>query len=168
MVLKTFALYNFNLPSNEALLIQKYFLTERSLTVIGLVTTFYAASVIYNWYCQKEEWAKAEWGIGRAFFITATFFLVPISSYDIYGNFMSITWIACAFIFFGIGFLIKDKWFRYLALSLIGLIILRLLLYDIKGLPTLYRMALFIGMGVALLGASFVYARIASLQKKEK
>ncbi len=164
MTLKVFGLYA---AAQSQPVIAGRFLTERSLILIVAIFSFYAASLIYTYFRDSVALKDGETFIGRALFVTATVFLWTLSFSDIHPHWMSISWALVAFSFLVIGFLIKDKWFRFTALGLIGLIALRVVLYDIKDLPTLYRIALFIGMGVALLLASFVYGKVAIAQKKK-
>jgi uncharacterized membrane protein len=167
MTLKAFALFNQNIASHEALVGFGSYLTERSLITAVAVTMFYITSAVYLYYQEKLKSLDWEPNIGRGFFVIATILLAALSSMDIHDNFISIVWAASAFAFFVTGFLLKDKWFRYTALGLIGLIVARVLIYDARNLPTLYRIVLFVGLGLALLLTSFVYGKVAAFQKRE-
>ena len=51
---------------------------------------------------------------------------------------------------------------RAIGLSVIGIVIAKLYLYDVWRLERFYRISAFVGLGVLLLAASFVYSRFRS------
>ena len=48
---------------------------------------------------------------------------------------------------------------RLTAMALFGIVIIKIFIYDLSFLPTLYRMVSFIGLGVLLLSVSYLYQR---------
>jgi len=58
-----------------------------------------------------------------------------------------------------LGFWRRDREFRLQAIALFGIAILKIFLYDLSFLETLYRIFSFIGLGVILLFVSYLYQR---------
>lgn len=84
------------------------------------------------------------------------------SLYSITGNFgspvvSSILIMAAAFFLVGIGFRHKEKVERITGLVLAALVCLKLVLYDFREAELLYRMIVFLIVGVMALGISFLY-----------
>jgi uncharacterized membrane protein len=168
MAAKTIALCSYFVTEREVSVGFGPYLTERCVMLLTAMISFYVCSVIYHMARpQLESSARWEPAIGRWFFVFACFFFFNLSVLDIHENLLSISWGAAALCFFGVGFLSRDKWFRYAAFIFIALIIGRLLLYDMKGLPTIYKIGLFTGLGAALLLISFVYGKVAAAREKE-
>ena len=69
------------------------------------------------------------------------------------------TWAGTAFVLFAIGFLVKDKHFRYAALLMIAMIIMRIVCVDLAALDIIYRILAFVGLGIILLAVSFFYTK---------
>ncbi len=49
---------------------------------------------------------------------------------------------------------------RLIGLTLIAIVVIKLYLYDIWGLPTFYRISAFVALGIILLAASYIYSRL--------
>ncbi|HZI13221.1 MAG TPA: DUF2339 domain-containing protein [Myxococcus sp.] len=69
-------------------------------------------------------------------------------------------WVVAAFGLFGLGFAVRERWYRLAALAVLGLALLRLLFVDLAGLPADQRILTFILLGVMLLVISFTYTRL--------
>lgn len=74
-----------------------------------------------------------------------------------------ILWGACAFVLMFAGLRQKNKNLRIIALSLFTLTLLKLFLYDIRGISEGGRIAAFIFLGVLLLVISFMYQNLKRL-----
>ena len=74
-----------------------------------------------------------------------------------------ILWGICSFIFLIIG--IRKEWknIRIIALTLLGITIVKLFLYDIKNVSETGKIIAFILLGVLVLVISFVYQKIKKL-----
>lgn len=72
-------------------------------------------------------------------------------------------WGVCAFVFMYLGLARKNRSYRVLSLALFALTLLKLFLYDIRGISEGGRIAAFITLGVLLLVISFMYQRIKRL-----
>jgi uncharacterized membrane protein len=81
-------------------------------------------------------------------------------------------WMAYAIILFIFGIRKGNRYFRYSSLGLIGIIILKAFFIDLAELQTLYKIILFIILGLILLGISYVYQKkkdvIMGLEKEEE
>jgi uncharacterized membrane protein len=60
------------------------------------------------------------------------------------------------------------KELRYGALGLIGIIICKAFLVDLEGLATIYKIMLFVILGLFLLGISFVYQKKQNLLNRSE
>jgi hypothetical protein len=58
-----------------------------------------------------------------------------------------------------IGILYRLKWMRVFGLSVLGLALAKVMLYDMHGLNLLYRVASFLVLGGLLIALSFLYTR---------
>lgn len=76
---------------------------------------------------------------------------------------LPILWGLCAFAFMYLGLSRKNRAYRILSLALFALTLLKLFLYDIRGISEGGRIAAFIILGVLLLVISFMYQRIKRL-----
>ncbi|HEY6100543.1 MAG TPA: DUF2339 domain-containing protein, partial [Anaeromyxobacter sp.] len=67
---------------------------------------------------------------------------------------------ACAALLVGGGFLFRDAFHRWLGLGLFGIVLAKLLLADVWRLSRLQQISVLLGVGVLLLAAAFLYARL--------
>lgn len=93
--------------------------------------------------------------------------------YSITGNFgspvvSSILIMAAAFFLVGIGFRHKEKMERITGLVLAALVCLKLVLYDFREAELLYRMIVFLIVGVMALGISFLYMFLEKKMAQKK
>ncbi|MDD4102110.1 MAG: DUF2339 domain-containing protein, partial [Kiritimatiellae bacterium] len=72
---------------------------------------------------------------------------------------VTVVWTLFAFALVFVGIRFRGKWMRWCGLALFALAIAKLLLADLDGLGTLYRIIAFISTGVLLVLGSFVYLR---------
>lgn len=95
------------------------------------------------------------------------------SLYSITGNFgspvvSSILIMAAAFFLVGIGFRHKEKMERITGLVLAAMVCLKLVLYDFREVELLYRMIVFLIVGVMALGISFLYMFLEKKMAQKK
>jgi uncharacterized membrane protein len=72
---------------------------------------------------------------------------------------LSFIWTVCASAFIAVGMWRDFAPIRYLAIVLFGMTVLKVFLVDLSALGGIYRILGFIGVGIVLLGVSFVYQR---------
>jgi hypothetical protein len=78
----------------------------------------------------------------------------------------SIGWSLFALGLLFIGMVRKIAAIRYAGIALLVVTLLKLFLHDLANLDQLYRIAAFIGVSFVLIGASYLYQRFLSLEKK--
>ena len=72
---------------------------------------------------------------------------------------LSAVWLAYSILLIGFGMWRHLQSLRMIAIALFGFTILKVFLYDLSFLDTLYRIFSFIGLGIILLAVSYVYQR---------
>ncbi len=70
---------------------------------------------------------------------------------------ISLIWMLCGIVLLISGIVKQSQLIRILALGLLGLTILKVFLLDLAFLPTPYRILSFLGLGLALIGISWLY-----------
>ncbi|NBD09372.1 MULTISPECIES: DUF2339 domain-containing protein [Corallococcus] len=73
---------------------------------------------------------------------------------------VTLGWVIAAFLLFGVGFALRERWYRLAALAVLGLSLARLVLVDVARLPPDQRVLTFILLGVMLLVVSYTYTRL--------
>lgn len=71
--------------------------------------------------------------------------------------YISVMWAIYAALLMTIGFAKKSKIFRYIALGLFLLVILKVFIFDMSNLKSVYRIAGFAVLGITLVGISYLY-----------
>lgn len=88
---------------------------------------------------------------------------IPDSDYAMWSNArqlaVSSVWVVYSLTLTAAGFLRRNRALRIAAIALFGITILKVFLYDLSFLTTLYRIFSFIGLGAVLLGISYFYQR---------
>ncbi len=78
-------------------------------------------------------------------------------------------WIALnAAALLSVGFVFHRRVYRFVGLALFGLTSLKVLLVDMKNVNTLYRIASFIGVGLLLVAASWLYYKFFDVPDKPR
>ncbi|HEV2489580.1 MAG TPA: DUF2339 domain-containing protein [Candidatus Acidoferrales bacterium] len=81
---------------------------------------------------------------------------------------LSVLWTLYAAGLIAIGLARRSALLRWQALTLFGLVVAKVFLYDMSSLDRIYRIISFLVLGVLLLGVSFAYQRRAMVHKAEK
>jgi uncharacterized membrane protein len=81
---------------------------------------------------------------------------------------MPVLWGSLAFLFLILGIKKQSRILRIMALSLLGITILKLFLYDIRNASETGRIIAFIMLGVLILIISFVYQKLKVLVIDDK
>jgi uncharacterized membrane protein len=71
----------------------------------------------------------------------------------------SVAWIFLSLIYFGIGIWKKIRVYRFISIVLFGISILKVFLFDLSNLETIYRIISFIFLGAILILISFLYQK---------
>ncbi len=75
-------------------------------------------------------------------------------------------WGAEGLVLLAVGFPLRDRTLRLSGLTLFMVCILKLFVYDLRNLETLYRILSFIVLGVILVGVSWAYTRFRDHVKR--
>ena len=78
---------------------------------------------------------------------------------NVYKLWVSILWGVSALLLVGLGIWKRKKHFRYAAIGLFGITLLKLFFYDIAHLNTLSKTVVFVSLGILLLIVSYLYNR---------
>jgi uncharacterized membrane protein len=81
---------------------------------------------------------------------------------------VSILWGVYSLVFVSIGIWLKKQHYRMAAISLFGLTLAKLFLYDISHLSTISKTIVFVSLGILLLIISFLYNKFKHLMEEEK
>lgn len=81
---------------------------------------------------------------------------------------VTLVWTLFAFALLFAGIRARGKWLRWCGLTLFALAVVKLLVSDLDGLGTLYRIIAFISVGVLLVLGSFVYLKYRNLFEPEE
>ncbi|WP_434383069.1 DUF2339 domain-containing protein [Melittangium boletus] len=72
---------------------------------------------------------------------------------------VTLAWGLAASLLFLLGFTVRERWYRFAGLGVLGLALARLLFVDLSGLPPNQRILTFLVLGALLLAVSFIYTR---------
>jgi predicted membrane protein DUF2339 len=89
----------------------------------------------------------------------ATVLLTVLLAYEVSGRLLTVAWGLEGIALAGAGFALRERSLRLSGLALLGACVLKVFLYDLRELETLYRILSFIVLGLVLLGVSLVYTR---------
>jgi hypothetical protein len=104
---------------------------------------------------------------GRLFYsLLATVLLTILLYHEVSGSFLTMAWGAEGLVLLAVGFPLRDRTLRLSGLTLFMVCILKLFVYDLRNLETLYRILSFIVLGVILVGVSWAYTRFRDHVKR--
>jgi uncharacterized membrane protein len=72
---------------------------------------------------------------------------------------LSAVWLVFSLALMGTGLWKRNRWMRVQSIVIFGVAILKIFAYDLSFLETLYRIFSFVGLGIILLGVSYLYQR---------
>lgn len=75
------------------------------------------------------------------------------------GELLTVSWGVQGLLLLGFGFALHERVLRLQGLGLLLTCILKLFLYDLRNLETVYRILSFVVLGLILLGVSWIYSR---------
>lgn len=73
--------------------------------------------------------------------------------------YLTASWAILAFVLFGAGFVLRERLYRWAALTVLGSALARVIILDVWKLETLYRILSFLALGIVLLALGYVYTR---------
>lgn len=137
-----------------------------TLPTVLLIATQYLMSYFYR-QASPEDLDHFENGIHNVYALAGTVTLTSLLNQIVAPEWLTVAWTVEGIALLFVGFQIKDKVYRVSGLSLLCFVICRLLLFELSGLETIYRIISFIAAGVVLLIASLAYARLGSRETAE-
>jgi tetratricopeptide (TPR) repeat protein len=129
--------------------------------------SFYLARFAYAAKPASTDLEKNESWLSNAYTITAGIVILCVSFYEVQTRLVTLTWAVSALLLFAVGFFLKDKIFRYSAIGVVLISLLRGIFVDLAGVNTFYRIIVFICLGVVLMAVSFWYAKIPAEGKAQ-
>jgi hypothetical protein len=96
----------------------------------------------------------------------ATFLLSALLYGSVSGGLLTVSWGLQSLGLLGAGFSLRERVLRLQGLVLLLVCILKLFLYDLRNLETLYRILSFMALGLILLGVSWIYTRFREQVKR--
>ena len=153
-----------------------YGLPERIATTIPVIVCLFAMALL--WRSRREALQEpAMAGIGKyvawfdansraLFSVLASLLLAALLYYTVESNLLTIAWAAEGLSLFAVGFLAPERTLRLSGLALLGVCLFKVLIIDLEGVETLYRILSFIVLGVILLAVSFVYTKYHHVIKR--
>jgi uncharacterized membrane protein len=78
---------------------------------------------------------------------------------EVSGGLLTVSWALESVALLGCGFALRERVLRVEGLALLFACILKVFLYDLRNLETVYRILSFIALGVILLAVSWIYTR---------
>jgi uncharacterized membrane protein len=85
--------------------------------------------------------------------------LTVLLFYEVSGSLLTVCWGVEGVALLIAGFPLNDRVFRLSGLTLFLLCIMKLFMYDLRHLETMYRILSFITLGLILVGVSWIYTR---------
>lgn len=120
------------------------------------IITFYLSSAMYIKHRDKPEYEREFW----EHYLTAGVLLTTlILMLELKGGLISAAWSIQAIAILIAGFKYELSFVRKVGIGLFLLTILKVFIFDLAGLETLYRILSFMVLGAILLFASFVYSK---------
>jgi uncharacterized membrane protein len=154
-----------------------YGLSERVATTVPVIASLFAAGLLWRTQRTRLAQAIAEPGL-RAYValldaksrfimsILASVLLASLLHYTIKGNLLTIAWGAQGLILLVAGFGVAERALRLCGLGLLAVCLFKVIVIDLSGVETIYRIFSFIVLGVILVAASFIYTRYRDQLKR--
>lgn len=121
-------------------------------TVPAVVASFFAAQMV----AATGEHERA----ARPFFsVLATALLAAFLYQEVSGSLLTVVWGLEGLALLGAGFPLRERVLRLEGLVVLLVCILKLFVYDLRNLETMYRILSFVALGLILLGVSWIYTR---------
>ncbi len=128
----------------------------RVLTGAFVIACFYAAQLLIP---QKSEEAGMERHARTFYLLLAATLLAVMLFYEVSGSVLTVAWGVEGVALLVAGFPLNDRVQRLTGMFLFLVCILKLFVYDLRHLETMYRILSFIVLGLMLVGVSWIYTR---------
>jgi uncharacterized membrane protein len=134
----------------------------RIVTGAIVIASFYVGEFLSPRLSRNRIEANAR----TVFSVLATTLLTVLIYYEVSGGLLTVAWGMEGIALLLAGFATRERSLRLAGLGLFLFCVLKLFLYDLRQLDTLYRILSFIVLGVLLLGASWIYTRFREQLKQ--
>lgn len=140
--------------------------TERSpwahaTAVYGVIGLLYGASLLYRQALPGRSFT-IERRTRHIYNVAATVLLTMSIWNDVARQWLSPAWAVEGLLLVASGFALKDRVLRISGLAVFALMLCRVLLVDLAGVETIYRILSFLAVGAMLLVASFAYTKFST------
>ena len=156
------------------------FLNRRFLTYMILVGSL--AAVLWFGFQRRENLGDVETKIVALFSVLIHLYAIYALSVEVWNLFangpggfhqsslaqhlaLTVLWTTYAGALFGVGVKKQNAWLRWQALVLLGVVVVKVLFYDISYLEKFYRVLSFLLLGIVLVIVSFLYERKFSRER---
>ncbi|MDP2767017.1 MAG: DUF2339 domain-containing protein [Candidatus Methanoperedens sp.] len=140
----------------EAFDIDNLLRSTRFFAYLIPIITFYAISVMYLKHKDKPEYENKLW---EYYLIGGVLLTTLILALELKGGLISAAWAIEAIAILIAGFRYELSFVRKAGIGLLLLTIVKVFIFDLAGLETLYRILSFLMLGAILMGASFLYSK---------
>lgn len=147
---------------------------SRLSTTVGVIALLFAAYALLQAFRLRSGETLGRggffaWFERRATDVTlfsAMGLMVLLTALEAPHEILTVGWAIQALLFFTAGLFIKESRMRLAGVGLLLFCILKVFLYDLRGLETVPRIFSFIGLGLILLLVSFLYTRFSAVIKR--
>lgn len=161
-----------------------HFTTVRVATVVGSTALLYALFAIAKlspsaskqkdassgeqegWKRLARVWSTVQRHPQHLFFFVPTLLVTALVSVEVRRGFLTAAWGVEALIIFLAVLKMDERAYRWFSLSLFMACVVRIVTVDVWTLDALGRIISFLGLGIALLAVSFLYARHREILRK--
>jgi len=154
-----------------------YGISERVATTVPVIASLFAAGLL--WRTQRAHLVGVDSAAGFRTYVAlfdaksrfvmsllGSILLASLLYYTIKGNLLTIVWTAQGLILLVAGFGLAERALRLCGLGLLGACLFKVVVIDLSGIETIYRIFSFIVLGTILVTASFVYTRYRDQLKR--
>jgi uncharacterized membrane protein len=141
-------------------------LPERIVTTGAVIAIFILAAGLTLKWSRRGIVLPASGVIGRLdvwahqlFGLLAAALFAVMLAYEIEQQWLTVAWAIEAFVVLGVGFVVVERSYRMFGLALLLVCLLKLVVLDLQGVETIYRIFTFIVLGAFLLVVSLIYTR---------
>jgi hypothetical protein len=134
-----------------------YLIQTKPINSIDIVFTLVALITARILFWQKERLTLKN-DLLRNFYLISAFCLVPFTLYHaVPKQFVTLSWVGAAALFFGLSFLWKILKYRWMAIGMLILAIFYLFLFDLKTMDVGFRVVALLIVAAITLGGSLYY-----------
>jgi len=137
--------------------------STRPFAFLVVILCFYLNAILIRVYKDSHSLESVVNEIYTWAAALLSFILILLEFNDFW---VSIGWAFFAFLILILGFILEAKAMRLQAIIIFGITLLKVFLYDTWGLPTPYKVASYMILGVILLSVSFIYSKYKDAIKK--